>query len=51
MASVLERGPKDSCIQAAQEAVNGVDNTNGAKSFRQTKSGRAGLVIGGHVFF
>lgn len=51
VASVLERGPKDSCIQAAQEAVNGVDNTNGAKSFRQTKSGRAGLVIGGHVFF
>lgn len=51
VASVLERGPKDSCIQAAQEAVNGVDNTNGAKSFRQTKTGRAGLVIGGHVFF
>ena len=51
VASVLERGPKDSCIQAAQEAVNGVDNTNGAKSFRQAKTGRAGLVIGGHVFF
>lgn len=51
VASVLERGPKESCIQAAQEAVNGVDNTNGAKSFRQKKSGRAGLVIGGHVFF
>ena len=51
VAAVLERGPKDSCIQAAQEAVNGVDNTNGAKSFRQTKTGRAGLVIGGHVFF
>ena len=51
VASVLERGPKESCIQAAQEAVNGVDNTNGAKSFRQAKSGRAGLVIGGHVFF
>ena len=51
VASVLERGPKDSCIQAAQEAVNGVDNTNGAKSFRQKKTGRAGLVIGGHVFF
>lgn len=51
VASVLERGPKESCIQAAQEAVNGVDNTNGAKSFRQKKTGRAGLVIGGHVFF
>lgn len=51
VASVLENGPKDSCIQAAQEAVNGVDNTNGAKSFRNKKSGHAGLVIGGHVFF
>ena len=51
VAAVLERGPKESCIQAAQEAVNGVDNTNGAKSFRQKKTGRAGLVIGGHVFF
>lgn len=51
VASVFERGPKESCIQAAQEAVNGVDNTNGAKSFRGKKSGHAGLVIGGHVFF
>ena len=51
VASVLANGPKESCIQAAQEAVNGVDNTNGAKSFRQAKTGRAGLVIGGHVFF
>lgn len=51
VASVLANGPKESCIQAAQEAVNGVDNTNGAKSFRQTKTGHAGLVIGGHVFF
>lgn len=51
LASVLANGPKESCIQAAQEAVNGVDNTNGAKNFRQTKTGHAGLVIGGHVFF
>lgn len=49
--NVLANGPKESCIQAAQEAVNGVDNTNGAVSFRQTKTGHAGLVIGGHVFF
>lgn len=48
---VLANGPKESCIQAAQEAVNGVDYTNGAVSFRQTKTGHAGLVIGGHVFF
>ncbi len=47
----LAAGPKESCVRAAQEALNGVDYTNGAVSFRQTKSGHAGLVIGGHVFF
>lgn len=49
--SVLANGPKESCIQAAQEAVNGVDNTGGAVSFRRAKTGHAGLVIGNHVFF
>lgn len=48
---VLARGPKETCIKAAQEALNGTDYTNGAVSFRQTKSGHAGLVIGNHVFF
>jgi len=51
VASVLANGPKESCIQAAQEAINGVDNTGGAVSFRQAKTGHAGLVIGNHVFF
>ncbi|MBR5565394.1 MAG: cell wall hydrolase [Roseburia sp.] len=51
VASVVANGPKASCIQAAQEAINGVDNTNGAISFRLAKSGHAGLVIGNHVFF
>ncbi len=51
LARVLESGPNSGCMQAAQEAINGVDNTGGATSFRQTRSGRAGLVIGGHVFF
>ena len=49
--AVLARGPKETCIKAAQEALNGTDYTNGAVSFRQTKSGHAGLVIGNHVFF
>lgn len=49
--SVVASGPKQSCIQAAQEALNGVDYTNGAVSFRQKKSGHAGLVIGNHVFY
>lgn len=49
--AVLARGLKETCIKAAQEALNGTDYTNGAISFRQTKSGHAGLVIGNHVFF
>lgn len=49
--SVLAAGPREICIKAAQEALNGTDYTNGAVSFRQTKSGHAGLVIGNHVFF
>lgn len=49
--AVLANGPKESCIKAAQEALNGTDYTNGAKSFRGAKGGHAGLVIGNHVFF
>lgn len=51
VASILANGPRESCIQAAQEAINGVDNTGGALSFRTAKSGHAGLVIGNHVFY
>ncbi len=48
---VLANGPKETCIKAAQEAINGVDYTAGAKSFRTKHGGHAGLVIGNHVFF
>lgn len=48
---VIANGPKASCIQAAQEALNGTDNTGGATSFRRASSGHAGLVISNHVFF
>ena len=51
VAGVISRGVKGSCLQAAQEAINGVDNTNGALSFRSAGSGCAGTVIGGNVFF
>ena len=51
VAAVLANGPKESCIEAAQEALNGTDYTNGALSFRGAKGGHAGLVIGNHVFF
>lgn len=49
--AVINSGVNSSCVQAAQEALSGVDNTCGALYFRQTRSGHAGLVIGNHVFF
>lgn len=51
VASIAANGPKSSCIQAAQEAINGMDNTGGAVRFSRASSGRAGVVIGNHVFF
>lgn len=51
VASVAASGPKASCVQAAQAALAGTDNTGGALSFRPTSSGRGGVVIGNHVFF
>ena len=51
VAKVVANGPKDSCIQAAQEALNGVDNTGGATKFKRASSGHAGVVIGNHVFY
>lgn len=51
LAARLSSGVKDSCIQAAQEALNGVDNTGGATHFRRASSGHAGVVIGNHVFY
>lgn len=51
VASVAANGPKSSCIQAAQEAINGMDNVAGATSFRRAASGHAGIVIGNHVFY
>lgn len=51
VASVAANGPKGSCIQAAQEALAGADNTGGATCFRRASSGIAGVVIGNHVFY
>lgn len=51
VATVVANGPKQSCLQAAQEALNGIDNTGGATSFRRASSGHAGVVIGNHVFY
>ncbi len=51
VASIAANGPKQSCIQAAQEALNGTDNTAGATCFKRASSGHAGVVIGNHVFY
>lgn len=51
VAGVISRGVKGSCMQAAQEAINGIDNTNGATCFRSARSGYPGTIIGGNVFF
>lgn len=51
VASVAANGPKASCMQAAQEAINGADNTGGALRFRGASSGQPGVVIGNHVFW
>ncbi len=48
---VIASGVSGSCMQAAQEAISGADNTGGCVSFRRASSGRAGVVIGNHVFF
>lgn len=51
VAAIAASGPKASCIQAAQAAISGMDNTGGAVRFRRASSGQAGVVIGNHVFF
>ena len=51
VANVAAKGPKQSCLQAAQEALNGTDNTGGATCFSRASSGHAGVVIGNHVFY
>lgn len=51
VAQIAANGPKASCVQAAQEALSGADNTGGATCFSRASSGRAGFVIGNHVFY
>lgn len=47
---ILNKTTRASCIQAAQEAINGVCNVGDALHFRRN-NGREGLVIGNHVFW
>lgn len=51
VANVAASGVRSACLQAAREAINGTDNTNGALSFRSVASGYSGTVIGANVFF
>lgn len=51
VANVMANGVRSACLQAAQEAIGGRDNTNGALSFRSAASGASGTVIGANVFF
>lgn len=51
VAGVAAGGVKSSCLQAAQQAINGTDNTGGALQFAPVSNGRGGVVIGNHVFY
>ena len=51
VAQIAAAGPKASCLQAAQDAINGVSYIGGATHFRNVKSGYTGVVIGSHVFW
>lgn len=47
----LANGVSGSCLQAAQEAIGGADNVNGALYFKRADSGHEGIVICCHVFY
>lgn len=51
LASRLSKGVSSSCLQAAQEAINGADNVDGALYFKRVTSSQSGIVIGNHVFY
>ena len=51
VASLLSSGTiKNSCLQAANEAINGITNVGNATHFRRAGN-REGIVIGNHVFW
>lgn len=51
VAAIMASGPKASCVQAAQAAINGETTVGTATHFRSASSGVSGIVIGGHVFY
>ncbi len=50
---VMAKGVKASCLQAAQEAINGVSNVGEFTHFKSSRSSVNGvnIVIAGHVFY
>lgn len=51
VAQIAAKGPKASCMQAAQAAMSGVNYIGPATHFRNVNSGNQGIVIGAHVFW
>ena len=51
VAQIAAAGPKASCLQAAQDAINGTSYIGAATHFRNVSSGNPGIVIGSHVFW
>lgn len=51
IAGIISKGVMQSCMDAANEAISGVDNTDGAIGFGYASSGREGVVYGKQVFF
>ena len=50
---VMNSGVKSSCLQAAQEAINGASNVGSFTHFKSARSSVSGasIVIGGHIFY
>ena len=50
LSRVYNKGPKESCLQAARQALGGYTNVGDATHFRR-KGTKEGLIIGNHVFY
>ena len=51
VASIMASGPRASCMQAAQAALNGETTVGTLTHFRRAGCGIDGIVIGSHVFY
>jgi spore germination cell wall hydrolase CwlJ-like protein len=51
VARIYESGVPESCMRAAQAAINGETTVGGALYFRRNNGSRQGIVIGAHVFY